>query len=1069
VNRQEHGLEEIFRDLHERAKELRCLYQVGEILRADELSWRTRLFRVLEVIPPGWQYPEVCEARLELRGFSSRTEGYEETGWFLEEPILVQGKVAGAVRVVYTEERPQADEGPFLDEERTLLRTIAQQIGFQHSHEDLATAWGSWEAALQQSGTEEGAKWQVIIDFLDRADSQLMQRINRRMLNHLRWKGVEGLETIPGYPQPLDPDTDGPDENQPMAHRPGQIVLIPTDQVFRIAAEHCSEEEILASVHGWINQDKLSFLINTLEWQESSLKDIVDALGRFRALEMAERELPPTLVNVMRAALLRRFFTDEIDFINAAKPYVTLLDFHSLARHLIYPPNSHGKLGGKSAGLFLAWKIVEHEREEHEVLRGIRVPRTWHIASDGIIALVRHNNLEDVYDRKYMELDQVRQQYPYVIQVFKSSSFPPELLNGLSQALDDLGDCPLIVRSSSLLEDRTGASFSGKYKSLFLANQGSRAERLAALLDAVAEVYASIFGPDPIEYRTERNLLDVHEEMGIMIQEVVGVRVGRYFLPAFSGVAFSNNEFRWSPRIRRDDGLVRLVPGLGTRAVDRVTDDFPVLLSPGQPGLRVNATPDEIIRYSPKMVDLIDLETRSLETVALSVLLEECGNDLPLIRKLVSVVDHDEIRRPGGFTEDLTKEDAVVTFEGLATDTPFLGQMATLLEVLQETMGGPVDVEFACDGKDLYLLQCRAQSYTEESAPPPIPRNLARKQVLFTANRYVSNGRIPDITHVVWVDPEEYGRLSELSELKSVGRAVSRLNKVLPRRSFILMGPGRWGSRGDIRLGVSVTYSDINNTALLVEIAYQTGEYVPELSFGTHFFQDLVEARIRYLPLYPGQDGNVFDVLFFRRAENLLPELASEFAHLADVVRVVEIPRQTEGKILRVLMNADLDEAVGFLTDPGPTPTTAGPAAPFPGPLPLVTTEPAQEEHWRWRLRMAEKLGSKLDPERFGVEDAWVFGSTKNATAGPDSDIDLLLHFTGTEEQKLALLAWLEGWSLSLAEINYLRTGYRSHGLLDVHLISDQDIRNRTSYAVKIDAVTDPARRLAMGVREEAG
>ena len=94
-------------------------------------------------------------------------------------------------------------------------------------------------------------------------------------------------------------------------------------------------------------------------------------------------------------------------------------------------------------------------------------------------------------------------------------------------------------------------------------------------MDAIAEVYASIFGPDPIEYRAERGLLDVHEEMGIMIQEVVGTRVGRYFLPAFAGVAFSNNEFRWSPRIQREDGLVRLVPGLGTRAVDRVERRLP--------------------------------------------------------------------------------------------------------------------------------------------------------------------------------------------------------------------------------------------------------------------------------------------------------------------------------------------------------------------------------------------------------------------------------------------------------------------------------------------------------------
>ncbi|MBK6678651.1 MAG: hypothetical protein IPG53_00820 [Ignavibacteriales bacterium] len=98
-------------------------------------------------------------------------------------------------------------------------------------------------------------------------------------------------------------------------------------------------------------------------------------------------------------------------------------------------------------------------------------------------------------------------------------------------ALDDFGDRPIIVRSSSLLEDQVGSAFSGKYKSLFLANQGSKPERLSALMDAIAEVYASTFGPDPIEYRTERGLIDFHEEMGIMIMEVVGTRVGDYFFP----------------------------------------------------------------------------------------------------------------------------------------------------------------------------------------------------------------------------------------------------------------------------------------------------------------------------------------------------------------------------------------------------------------------------------------------------------------------------------------------------------------------------------------------------------
>ncbi len=102
--------------------------------------------------------------------------------------------------------------------------------------------------------------------------------------------------------------------------------------------------------------------------------------------------------------------------------------------------------------------------------------------------------------------------------------------------------------------------------------------------------------------------------------------------------------------------------------------------------------------------------------------------------------------------------------------------------------------------------------------------------------------------------------------MKEVARAVGRLNRILPKRGFALIGPGRWGSRGDIRLGVPVTYADISNAAVLIEIARQRGGYVPDLSFGTHFFQDLVESSIRYLPLYPDDPETIFAAPLLRRA-----------------------------------------------------------------------------------------------------------------------------------------------------------------------------------------------------------
>jgi hypothetical protein len=150
---------------------------------------------------------------------------------------------------------------------------------------------------------------------------------------------------------------------------------------------------------------------------------------------------------------------------------------------------------------------------------------------------------------------------------------------------------------------------------------------------------------------------------------------------------------------------------------------------------------------------------------------------------------------------------------------------------------------------------------------------------------YITNGIVSDISHIVYVDPYKYNELTRQQDLAAVGRVVSRLNKILPRRQFILMGPGRWGSRGDIRLGVSVTYSDINNTAMLIEIACKQGDYTPDPSFGTHFFQDLVEASIRYLPLYPDDREIIFNEQFLTNANNILLELLPDSGDLVDVVR----------------------------------------------------------------------------------------------------------------------------------------------------------------------------------------
>jgi len=910
-------VDELLRALQERAKELNCLYTIEEILRAQDRPLDELFRAVVDAIPPGWQHAGVCRAKLVYQGLIVHPPGFDETPWVQEAPIVVQGQAVGSISVYYTQAMPAADEGPFLREERRLIDTIAERLGQFLLHRQLAHLFEGLKPTPVTDSGQPRQSWSVLLDLIRQTDVNLYRRLGRKMLNHLAFNGVEEAKALLRDSARVDSGNGSAmDDNAPAPSTPPTDAEAMALDAFRIAADRLGEGEVLSSIQVWIREDRVGFLLHALESSNTTLVEIANAMERYRHIGVDARELSMATQVGIKVSLIRRLLTDRLEFINTCRKHVEVEDFFDLIQHVIVLPGSHGSLGGKASGCFLAAQVLKRSKEFADVLRDVRVPRTWYLPSDGIVQFFAFNDLDDVYNWKYRDIAQIRQEYPHILQVFKSSRFPPEMVSGLSTALDDLGERPIIVRSSSLLEDRLGSAFSGKYKSLFLANQGTKPARLAALLDAVAEVYASVFGPDPIEYRAERGLIDQHEEMAVMIQEVVGKRVGRYFLPAFSGVGFSNNELRWSPRIRREDGLLRMVPGLGTRAVDRMADDYPILVAPGQPALRVNVTPDEVLRYSPKNVDLLNLEANAFETMGLDRLLREAGHAYPALGQLASRFDPDGPRRPLGPEVDFARDRLVFTFDGLLEGTAFFAQMRSLLRILADTLGTPVDVEFASDGSHLYLLQCRPQGDSAQDAPAVIPRDVPADRVVFSAHRYVSNGRVPDITHIVYVDPDAYGRIADLPLLRQVGRVVGALNRALPKRQFVLMGPGRWGSRGDPKLGVSVTYADISNAAVLIEIARQRGGYVPDLSFGTHFFQDLVESSIRYLPLYPDDPGTAFNEAFLTGAPSVLPSLLPQFASLADTVRVIDVPRATGGQILRVLMNADLDAALGFLAPP---------------------------------------------------------------------------------------------------------------------------------------------------------
>lgn len=1027
--------------LVERAKELECLYLIDEVLAEDSLS--EALIKITKIIPLGFRNIIECVAVIQVNDQLYETKPITEKGDELVVRININNENIGYIKVMYPYHTFPDGEQVFLPQEIKLLNTIANRISdciqnLNHKNID-----------------DYRKKWETIIDLLHRTDPDMLLYVCEKMLALL---ANTSQNLILDIYQKMDwmRYTHHGEINFPLETIPEVDVNRLCQILFQSARNCLTDAQIYDYTSLWIYQGKTYELIKTVDKKDADVKIILKALNQYRKAVQNNEMSSEATRRWLTVELVRRFITDNPKSIAIAQKYITVEAFCDLLDSFICSPNSIGKIGGKGTGFFLAHQIIDAHKEENDLLSNVRFPRTWYISSDELTNLIENNGLDELNEHKYLDIIEIRTSYPRIIQMLKSSNFSSYVLNDLNQILEHCQDKPLIVRSSSLLEDQINSAFSGKYKSLFITNTGTKAERQRQLVQGILEVYASMFNPDSIQYRKERNLLDCSEQMGIMIQEVVGTKVGPYYFPLFAGVAFSNNELRWSPRLKREDGLIRLVMGLGTRAVDRVGDDYPTLISPGQPNLRVNQQPRELKKYSPQMMDVIDIEHNRFLTLPILEVIKEYGYEIPCLNYVASVLNNDIITDLNRFTTDLKSADIIITFDGMNKKTTILKQIQAIMSLLQEKLGYPVDIEFASDGEAIYLLQCRPQSRSRDNTPAAIPTNIPAQSTVFTANKYISNGKVTGIRSVVYVDPIGYSKLEKYEDLISVGSAVSEINRILPRRSFILMGPGRWGSRGDIKLGVPIAYSDINNCAMLIEIAQKESKYQPELSFGTHFFQDLVEENIKYLPLYPEDSNVIFNKAFFLSTKNALRNILPNYAYLEDVIKVVQVEENFYGQEMIVLMNADLEKAIAYIEPPAQLTAIQNTN------MADIENELAESEDqgWKWRHYMAERIAAQIDMEAFGIKGIYLFGSTNNCTARLNSDIDLLIHIDASDEQKQQLTTWLNGWSIALSEMNYLKTGYKSDGLLDIHYITDQDIRDKTSYAIKINSVYDPAHPL---------
>ncbi len=597
-------------------------------------------------------------------------------------------------------------------------------------------------------------------------------------------------------------------------------------------------------------------------------------------------------VRAMHEKLCRLVVGREDRILSLAFRYLTLRDLLAVKSRMV----GTGLIGGKAAGMLVARGIL---RDAGPALLDRLEPHdSFYIGSDVFYTYLVQNGWwgRRIDQRKpegyFSEATGLRE-------AMLHGAFPMEIREQFQQLLEHFGQSPVIVRSSSLLEDGFGNAFAGKYESVFCSNQGVPAERLARFEEAVRRVYASTMGVDALAYRKQRGLDARDEQMALLVQRVSGDRHGRWFHPQAAGVGYSRNAYTWRDDMDPQAGLMRIVYGLGTRAVDRAEGDHPRVVALDQPLKRTFDGEVEERQYSQRFVDVVDLDGEGLRTVTVDQLAErEAWTTADPTVALFARQSREMALR----MRELGIAGAapwLLDFDGFLQRTDVVPLLRRILSTLETVYENPVDIEFTThlpeDGGPLQVnvLQCRPLTLSgrgsfAESMPLPgrIPPG---KRLIESDGPMMGFPATLRLARLVWVDPLGYSDLPERDKYE-IARIVGRIGRLTADRGaepLLLAGPGRWGT-STASFGVPVTFSEVSSALVLFEMAFRTAGLMPDLSFGSHFFQDLVEADIFYGAIYPERDGTTVDPSVLDRYENRLAELLPGAAKYAGVVRVAE-------------------------------------------------------------------------------------------------------------------------------------------------------------------------------------
>ena len=561
-------------------------------------------------------------------------------------------------------------------------------------------------------------------------------------------------------------------------------------------------------------------------------------------------------------------------------------DYFEVRNHMI----GTGMIGGKACGMLLSRAIIRNE--EPEIDETLEPHDSFYVGSDVFYTYIVDNGFWDMRIRQrtedgYFELaDEFRK-------LLLDGSFSAHMREQFGNIIEYYGQDPYIVRSSSILEDGFGNAFAGKYDSVFCANRGSFDDRLKEFENAIKTVYASTMSLSALDYRKRRGLDKRDEQMALLVQRVSGSHYGKYYMPCAAGVGYSYSPYKF---IRSSDamaGMLRLVMGLGTSAVDRTEGSYPRLVSLDMPERSVYSNAADRHKYSQRNAEVINTSDHKLEMVSLKALEPVLPSYLEGV-----LLEHDfdaELRlRELGRRQDIR----FISCKGLVTNSKLMESMRKMLACIQAEYDYPVDTEFTINVADdgeytIDLLQCRPPQIVKGNKSVELPENIREDDILLhSKGASMGLSRVESLDFIVYVDPVGYYNMPYFDKI-NVAKMIGKINWYFrgKNKHMMLMTPGRIGTSSH-ELGVPTMFSDISGFDAVCEMEESKAGYNPELSYGSHIFQDLVEAQILYTAVFNNSKTLGFYPEKLKRFENVAGEFDPDNA-LAGIVSMYKVDNCT--------------------------------------------------------------------------------------------------------------------------------------------------------------------------------